>query len=151
MGKKATIFKAVSRHALSHQLVICPTNTYQVVVSQRCRLSDFLGFHTINSKKAEGAKRPRSFFAFTQRPFFAFRQKRLFISSTRVTKSYLLALGTTFWLFIMRPFFAYRQKSLFIPGCVQRAIIELVCQCVCVTFVVFTDCESCTKPISTNP
>ena len=22
--------------------------------------------------------------------------------------------------------------------------------CVCVTFVVFTDCESCTKPISTN-
>ena len=51
----------------------------------------------------------------------------------------------------MRPFLAYRQKSLFIPGCVQRAIIELVCQCVCVTFVVFTDCESCTKPISTNP
>ena len=23
--------------------------------------------------------------------------------------------------------------------------------CVCVTFVVFTDCESCTRPISTNP
>ena len=23
--------------------------------------------------------------------------------------------------------------------------------CVCVTFVVFTDCDSCTRPISTNP
>ena len=23
--------------------------------------------------------------------------------------------------------------------------------CVCETFVVFTDCESCTRPISTNP
>ena len=26
-----------------------------------------------------------------------------------------------------------------------------VCLSVCVTFVLFTDCESCTKPISTNP
>ena len=26
-----------------------------------------------------------------------------------------------------------------------------MCVCVCVTFVVFTDCESCTKPIFTNP
>ena len=26
-----------------------------------------------------------------------------------------------------------------------------VCVSVCVTFVVFTDCESCTRPISTNP
>ena len=26
-----------------------------------------------------------------------------------------------------------------------------MCVCVCVTFVVFTDCESCTRPISTNP
>ena len=26
-----------------------------------------------------------------------------------------------------------------------------VCLCVCVTFVVFTDCEICTRPISTNP
>ena len=25
-----------------------------------------------------------------------------------------------------------------------------VSQCVCVTFVIFTDCESCTRPISTN-
>ena len=26
-----------------------------------------------------------------------------------------------------------------------------VCVSVCVTFVVFTDCESCTRPMSTNP
>ena len=26
-----------------------------------------------------------------------------------------------------------------------------MCLSVCVTFVVFTDCESCTRPISTNP
>ena len=55
----------------------------------------------------------------------------------------------------MRPFFAFRQKSLFIPGCVQVAIIYLVSLsgrlCVCVTCVVFTECESCTKPASTNP
>ena len=53
----------------------------------------------------------------------------------------------------MRPFFAFRQKSLFIPGCAQGAIIQLVSVSVsvCVTFVVFTDCESCTMPISTNP
>ena len=59
-------------------------------------------------------------------------------------------------LLIMRSFFAYRQKSLFILGCVQGASISLVCLSVClcpscVTFVVFTDCESCTRPISTNP
>ena len=26
-----------------------------------------------------------------------------------------------------------------------------VCQCACLTFGVLTDCESCTRPISTNP
>ena len=52
-----------------------------------------------------------------------------------------------------RPFFAFRQNGLFTPGCLQGAIISLVCVSVtvCVTFVVFTDCESCTRPISTNP
>ena len=42
--------------------------------------------------------------------------------------------------------------SLLVPGCVQGAIIQLVClsACVYVTFVVFTDCESCTRQISTN-
>ena len=49
------------------------------------------------------------------------------------------------------PLFSFGQKSLSIPGCVQGAIIELVCLSVYVTFVVFTDCESCTRPISTNP
>ena len=51
-----------------------------------------------------------------------------------------------------RPFVAYRQENLFIPGCVQGAHY-LVCGSVraCVTFVVFTDCESGTRPISTNP
>ena len=52
------------------------------------------------------------------------------------------------------------QKSLFVPGCVQVAITEFVCpsvrlsvylSVVCVTFIAFTDCESCTRPISTNP
>ena len=55
--------------------------------------------------------------------------------------------------------FAFRQKSLFISGCVQGAIIKIVClsvrlsvsDSVCVTLVVFTDCQSCTRPISTNP
>ena len=51
----------------------------------------------------------------------------------------------------MRPFFAFRQKSLFIPGSVQGAIIELVCVSVCVSLVVFANCEICTRPISTNP
>ena len=42
------------------------------------------------------------------------------------------------------------QKSLFIPGCVQGATILSVSVSACVTCVVFTDCESCTRPISTN-
>ena len=32
-----------------------------------------------------------------------------------------------------------------------RVPLLLVCVYMCVTFVVFTDCESCTMPISTNP
>ena len=55
--------------------------------------------------------------------------------------------------------FAFRQKSLFISGCVQGAIIKIVClsvrlsvsDSVCVTLVVFTDCQSCTRPIYTHP
>ena len=35
--------------------------------------------------------------------------------------------------------------------CLSCASVSCVCQCACVTFVVFTDCESCTRPISTNP
>ena len=44
------------------------------------------------------------------------------------------------------------------PGCVQGTIVHLVCQSVplylsvCVkTFLVFTGCESCTRPFCTNP
>ena len=44
----------------------------------------------------------------------------------------------------------FRPKSLFIRGCVQGAII-LISLSVCVTLVVFTGCESCARPISTNP
>ena len=40
--------------------------------------------------------------------------------------------------------------SLLVPGCVQGAIVQLVCLCVFVSFVVFGDCESCTQPVSTN-
>ena len=44
------------------------------------------------------------------------------------------------------------KKSHFIPGCVQGAILYLVCLIVsvCVTFVVSCDRESCTKPIATK-
>ena len=46
----------------------------------------------------------------------------------------------------------FYRKSIFIPGCAQGAITSLVCLsgCVCSTFVVFTDCESCTRSISTT-
>ena len=36
-------------------------------------------------------------------------------------------------------------------GCHCLTIIVCVSVSVCVTFVVLTDCESCTRPISTNP
>ena len=63
-----------------------------------------------------------------------------------------------------RPFFAYRAKkplhneAVFLPlrekassyrGAQRVPLFLFVC--VCVTFIVFTDCESCTGPISTNP
>ena len=64
----------------------------------------------------------------------------------------------------MRPFFAFRQKSLLHVGvrtgchylislCVWHSSFLLIARdvSVCVTFVVFTDCESCTWPIFTNP
>ena len=56
-------------------------------------------------------------------------------------------------IIIIRPFFELREKSL-IPGCVQGTILNYSlcrCVCVCVTFVVFTDCERCTRLISTHP
>ena len=39
-------------------------------------------------------------------------------------------------------------------GChylISLSVCLPVCLCVCVTFVVFTEFESCTRPISTNP
>ena len=58
----------------------------------------------------------------------------------------------------MRPFFACRAKKLFHTGvrtgCHYLIILSVrlsVYLSVCVTFVVLTDCESCTRPISTNP
>ena len=53
----------------------------------------------------------------------------------------------------MRPFFAVRAKKPLHTGVRTGChhLISLVCLCACATFVVFTDCESCTRPISTNP
>ena len=46
-------------------------------------------------------------------------------------------------------------SSLSIPRCAQGSIIQLACLsvlCMCnIQFVVFTDYESCTRPISTSP
>ena len=42
------------------------------------------------------------------------------------------------------------KKASYYRGAYRVPLFSL-CVCQCVTFVVFTDCESCTKPISTNP
>ena len=60
-------------------------------------------------------------------------------------------------LFIMRPFFAFRAKKALQTGvrrgCHYLFSLSVVCLfvSVCVTYVVFTDCESCMRPIFTNP
>ena len=47
------------------------------------------------------------------------------------------------------PYLIYLSTSTgVVTGC--HYLVSL-CLYVCVTFVVFTDCESCTRPISTNP
>ena len=57
----------------------------------------------------------------------------------------------------MRPFFAFRAKKALQTGvrrgCHYLFSLSVVCLfvSVCVTYVVFTDCESSTRPISTNP
>ena len=63
----------------------------------------------------------------------------------------------------MRTFFAFRAKKPLHTGArtgchylISLSVYLSVClsvhlSSVCVTFVVFTDCESCTRPISTNP
>ena len=57
--------------------------------------------------------------------------------------------------FLMRPFSAYKAKKPLHTGLRTGChyLISLcpsVCLSVCVTFVVFTDCENYTRPISTN-
>ena len=57
-------------------------------------------------------------------------------------------------LLVMTPFFAYRVKKPLHTGVrtgCHHLISRSICLCECVTFVVFTDCERCTRPISTNP
>ena len=54
-----------------------------------------------------------------------------------------------FFSFVTRPFFYFRQRKPLLTG-VRRGCHHLISLSVCVTFVVFTDCESCTRPISTN-
>ena len=51
-----------------------------------------------------------------------------------------------------RPFFLLKSKKPLHTG-VSTGCHSLICRsvCACVTFVVSTDCGSCTKPISTNP
>ena len=49
------------------------------------------------------------------------------------------------------PFFAYRQKASSYRGAYRVSLFNLsVGFCLCVTFVVFTDCGSCKKLLSTN-
>ena len=57
----------------------------------------------------------------------------------------------------MRPVFAFKARKAFHAGvltgchhCVILSVCLSVYLCVCVTFVVFTDYERCTRPISTN-
>ena len=48
-------------------------------------------------------------------------------------------------------FFPIGKKASSYRGAIQVAIISFACLSVRVTFVVFTDFESCTRPISANP
>ena len=48
-------------------------------------------------------------------------------------------------------FFPIGKKASSYRGAIQGAIISFACLSVRVTFVVFTDFESCTRPIFTNP
>ena len=65
-----------------------------------------------------------------------------------------LASSTSF--LSMGPIFSFTHKNFFNTGVRTgcHSLISLsVCPsaCVCITFVVFPDCGSCTRPISTNP
>ena len=45
----------------------------------------------------------------------------------------------------------YSEKASSCQGAYRLPLFNCVSVCVCVTFVVSADCESCTRPISTNP
>ena len=81
-------------------------------------------------------------FVFFSRLFFFFKH-------TRPTASTRPPLASFTSLLVMRPFSAYRQKKPHNRGAYRVPLF--ISLCVCVTFVVFTDCERCTWPISTNP
>ena len=51
----------------------------------------------------------------------------------------------------MMPFLPIRKKPLHTGVRTGCHYLSSLCVSVYVTFVVFTDCESCTRPISTNP
>ena len=58
------------------------------------------------------------------------------------------------YLLVMRPFLPLGKKASSYRGAYRVQLFNLsvgMCVCVCATFVVFTDCEGCTRPISTNP
>ena len=48
------------------------------------------------------------------------------------------------------PYLIYLSTSTGVRTGCHYLICLSVCVCTCVKFVVFTDCESCTRPISTN-
>ena len=64
------------------------------------------------------------------RPRFSFKAKKPLHTGVRTGGHYLISV------------------SVCLSVCLSPCLSVLLC--VCVTFVVFTDCESCTRPISTN-
>ena len=66
-----------------------------------------------------------------------------------------MPISTIVWV-VMRPSFAFRAKKPLhtgvSTGCHYLVSLSVrLSVCVCVTFVVIIDCESYTRPISTNP
>ena len=82
-----------------------------------------------------GAKRPK--------PFFAFRAKKPLHNEARPRERSDRNRFLPFGKKTSSHRGAYRVPLFSYSVCVSISV--------CVTFVVFTDCESCTRPISTNP
>ena len=78
----------------------------------------------------------------------------LFFERTRPTASTRQPCLMYLYLLVMRPFLPLGKKASSYRGAYRVQLFNLsvgMCVCVCATFVVFTDCEGCTRPISTNP